>query len=309
MHNRTTPTVQEMGHTAATVTTIVGYVGMLTFFGAAAGMWGLRRTSRVASHTIGHMWTRLSVYALVLGALYPVAMLNRIVMERPGDGALVPFSMVVLNAVVWCVALSEVIAWFTKYDGNPPNWNVYDLLQGVARLCVFVIAAAAVTSENARFFNLLAIVPLVATLLWTAMVEAVPARSLAVPPFEPAGARGAVTRPRLVAALLALVGLTTLVLESLAPSYGNVVGVGTAALFMLGEHVLLAVPLLLMATAVDGADPTRPATPPPRRRESPPVDEPAPVPTLAATLPPAVHAHAPSPPTLLAGAWDDDGYD
>lgn len=300
------PVVAEMGHTAATITTIVGYVGMLSFFAAAAALWGLRRTSRVASHTVGHMWTRLATYALVLGALYPVAMLNRIVIERPGDGALVPFSLVLLNAVVWCVTLSETIAWFTKYDGNPPNWNVYDLLQGIARLCVAVIAAAAITSENARFFNLLALVPLVATLAWTATMEAVPARSLLVPPFDMGNMRGATTRPRLIAMVLALIGVVTLVFESLAPSYGNVVGVGAAALFMFGEHVLLAVPLLLMATAVDGGEPSRPATPPPRRRESPPVDAADVVPPLVASLPPAGLLHTPSPQTLLVGAWDED---
>lgn len=303
MHNRTAqavPALAEMDHTAATLSAMVGFAGMLLWFSVALGMWGLRRSSRTAPYIGGHMWVRLCVYALALGAFYPIATLNRIVVERPGDGALVPLSMVALNALVWCTVCSEWLAWFTKYDGNPPHWDIYDLLHHVAALSVAVIAFGSLASENVRFINLLAMIPLVATLVWAATAEAAPTRSLLLPAPSLASIRAETTRPRLAALAFALVGTVSFVLEMLTPSYGNVVGVGVAAVFMLAEHAALAVPLLLMATASDLPLATRTATPP-RRRESPPVqtllDDPAPLP-------------APTAPALMsAAAFNDWGND
>lgn len=287
MHNRTAqalPAVAEMDRTSATLTAIVGYAGMVLWFSVALGMWGLRRSSRTAPYIGGHMWIRLCVYALVLGALYPIAMLNRLVVERPGDGALVPVSLVALNAVVWATVCSEWLAWFTKYDGNPPHWDVYHLLHRVTTLCVTVIALGSLASENVRFINLLAALPLLVALAWAATAEAAPTRSLLLPTPSLASIRAETTRPRLAALAFGLVALVTFVLEMLAPSYGNVVGIGAAAVFLLAEHAALAVPLLLMATASDAPLGTRTAMSPPRRRESPPpvvetlLDDPAPLP-------------------------------
>jgi hypothetical protein len=284
MHNRT---LGELDRTDASMTAIVGYAGLLLWLSVAAALWGIRRTRHAAPHTAGHLWTRLSVYALVLAALYPAAALNRVVFVRPGDGALIAFSLVALNALVWSVALCEAVAWFTRYDGAPPHWNVYDLFSRLAVLCVVVIAAAAVSSEAARFVNLLAVAPLAAALVWVATAEAGDGRSV-LPPSD----GGPVSRPRLVLVALASAGLLAFVLEMLAPSYGNVVGVGVATLFMLAEHALLAVPLLLMATASDtGAAP-------PHRRVSPPPPPPDPI----APLPPLTLPGAGS----LIGAWDEN---
>jgi len=273
MHNRTTqavPTLEEMDRTASAMSAIVGYAGMLLALSAALALWGLRRSSRVTPYIGGHMWTRLCVYALVLGALYPVAALNRIVIERPGDHALVPISMVALNALVWCTVLAEWVAWFTKYDGNPPNWDIYHLFHRATTLCVVVIALGGVSSENVRFVNLLAVLVLVVALGWAATAEAAPTRSLLVPPLSATSIRAEMTRPRIVAGTFVMVAAASFVFEMLGPSYGNVVGIGVAALFMLLEHTMLAVPLLLMATAIDTPAAVRTAVSPPRLRESPP---------------------------------------
>jgi hypothetical protein len=223
MHNRShtaAPTLATVDRTDATMTSIVGYAGLLLWLSVAAAMWGVRRTRRSTPHTTGHLWTRLTIYALTLAALYPVATLNRLVIERPGDGALVAFSLVALNAAVWCVVLCEAVAWFTRYDGNPPHWNVYDVFSRLVCVCVTVIAGGALSSESSRFVS-------------------------------PDTLEGAMPRPRIAFVTLAFVGFSSFILEMLAPSYGNVVGVGMAAVFMLSEHALALIPLLLMATAPD----------------------------------------------------------
>jgi len=287
MHNRTgVPALAPMDRTDATMSSIVGYVGLLVWLGVAASLWGLRRARRTPPHNSGHLWTRLTVYTLTLATLYPVATLNRVVIERPGDGALVAFSMVALNAVVWCVALCETVAWYTRYDGNPPHWNVYDLFSRLVCLCIAVIAGAAVSSEASRFISLLAVVPLAGALVWTATAEAGTGRSIAQPPFDAAAMATAMPRQRVAFASLALVGAVSFVLEMLGPSYGNVVGIGVAAIFMLVEHMAVLVPLLLMATAPDTGSASRTSSPVAKRDDlrSPSTQQlPAP-PEFAATV-------------------------
>lgn len=298
MHNRShtaAPTLATVDRTDATMTSIVGYAGLLLWLSVAAAMWGVRRTRRSTPHTTGHLWTRLTIYALTLAALYPVATLNRLVIERPGDGALVAFSLVALNAAVWCVVLCEAVAWFTRYDGNPPHWNVYDVFSRLVCVCVTVIAGGALSSESSRFVSLLAVAPLAAALVWTATAEAGTGRSIAQPPFSADTLEGAMPRPRIAFVTLAFVGFSSFILEMLAPSYGNVVGVGMAAVFMLSEHALALIPLLLMATAPDMVG-SRPAS-----RTSSPV-----VPRDDAHLHPAASTSTPQlpSPTFAATAHE-----
>ena len=139
MHHNTT--LAETSTASAVLGEIIGYVGLLFFAGIGAMMIILRRRVRASPATMGHLWLRAQAYALVLACLYPVVALNRFALERP-DGALVPVGQIALNALVWIVTLSEVIAWFIGYDGAPEHWNVYDTLVGAVRALVIALAAA-----------------------------------------------------------------------------------------------------------------------------------------------------------------------
>lgn len=280
MHHNTT--LAETTTVDAVLGEIVGYVGLLFFAGIGALMVALRWRTSTNPASMGHLWLRAQAYALVLACLYPVVALNRFALERP-DGALVPVGAVALNALVWIVALGEVVAWFIGYDGAPEHWNVYDTLVGAVRVLVLALAGAGLASENARFVALVLVLPLAGALAWAATTEATERRSVLRPPAL------VLTRPRAVLGTLGAIGLLSLSFEVLGPSYGGAVGPGVAAVLMLVEHAALVPLFLLMARAPAAEPPPRRESPPPARPASPVVETvviPTEPPSLIDTMPP-----------------------
>lgn len=300
---------------------IAGYVALLVFVGAGALMtvvsyWADGIVARTGSRVhLSNLWGRLRVYAPLLGALWLLAAMNRLDWRRADDGATLSLSLLVLNAAVWTVALNEVLAYYLGYDGAPTHWTAYDTSTLVVRAIVCAMAAVSLSTEAARFMALVLVLPLCAVLQWAACFEAPSARTLLQPEVDWRQAQRTLvaTRPRIAAAALFCLGLATLVLEMLTPSYGNVVGVGAAAWFALAEHCALGALLLYLAAgAGDLPPPASSSSPSPSQSKRQPDIE-AQIEALSLTP-----AAAPPPPfggtvtqrqergTLLAGIGDDD---
>lgn len=243
----TTHTLHEASAASTVLAEVVGYAAALLFFVGASALFAWVWLKRTRAASLPHLVQRMTVYALLLSCLWPVVTLNRFDVLVP-DGRLVPVALVALNALAWAVALTELVGWFMGYDGNPPHWNSYDLVVLALRTVVATLALVSLSSEAARFVALLMVVPMGAVFVWVAVEYSTEARQLTIPHSVHWGTPWAewMKPQHVVAGALVPVGLATLILEMLTPSYGNVVGHGMAALFMFAEHVALAAILLVV---------------------------------------------------------------
>jgi len=190
------------------------------------------------------------VYTCMLAVTWPLAALNRFDVWTPDD-RLVPISLVMLNAIVWAVALTEVVGWFMDADDETTLCvNAHRMSVWVLRCAVVVLMLCAFSNESARYAAFLLVAICVGVLLRVVVVYATEARRISVP-FDWKGVVASFrqgTRPHAVVSTLVVLGIMTIVFELLSPSYGNVVGQGLVAIFMLMEHVGLGAVVLCMAT-------------------------------------------------------------
>lgn len=226
----------------------LGYMAAVLFCGAGAALvaagWSLKRTL-----TFDNLYFRVAAYAIVLGALWPIAANNRFDVWVP-DGRSVPIALVLLNALTWIQALTEVVAWFMCYNGNPTPWSAYDLTVWVVYVCVGTLAVVGFSNESTRFLALLLVAPLALLFGWVATLQAHKPRRIWVSATVEWQKPLEWMRQQHYAALyLVAVGLGTLLFEMLGPSYGNALGHGWAAGFMLVEHVALGALLLFLTTS------------------------------------------------------------
>lgn len=250
MHaNHTAVLLHQDDGVGAVVAEAIGYGAALLFVMVGVGMTSLGwKWGRLPA--FNHLYWRVATYALVLGLLWPVAALNRFDAWLP-DGRAVPVALVLLNALVWTLGLCEVLAWFLSYDGNPPHWNVYDLLVLIVRVCVATLALVGFSNEATRFVALMMVIPLALVLGWAGVVHANDQRNLTPPDgFDWQSPQWTLLGQQHMAAIwLVVLGVGTLVCEMLGPSYGNALGHGWAAAFMFAEHVGLGALLLFLSTS------------------------------------------------------------
>lgn len=248
---------------------IAGYVALLLFASVGAVMtlvshWAGELTARTGTRMhLSNLWSRMRFYAFLLAALWLVAALNRLDWRRADDGALLSLSIVALNAAVWIVGLTEVLAYYLGYDGAPTHWTAYDTCVMALRAIVFVLAAVVLSTEAARFVALILVVPLSAMFAWAACIEAPDSRTLLRPEIDWHRAQKTLvlTRPRCAALALMGLGFVTLTLEMLTPSYGNVVSVGAAAWFALAEHCALCALLIYLSAGAGDLPPPKSSEP------------------------------------------------
>lgn len=261
MHHNATVLQEDTG-VGVVVGEAVGYVAAVIFcsIGASMGALGWKYGRQLS---FGSLYCRVATYALVLGLLWPVAALNRFDVAVP-DGRLLPVALVLLNTLVWVLGLTEVVGWLIGYDGNPPHWNVYDLLVWIVRVAVCTLSLAGLSNESTRFVALLMVVPLTVVVGWAGVAHAQEARNLAaLGGFDwqrPHETWRVLRQQHYVVVMLVSIGVGTLVCEMMGPLYGNVAGHGWAAIAMFGEHLALGSLLLFMATTIAASENALPTT-------------------------------------------------